>query len=116
MTVDDPDKRARTAERIAEVRARFLDGLAERVGALAAIARRCDNDDAAARVAAFDELRLGLHNLAGGAPILGLSSLGQRAAEVEARVLAARKDGRPLSRDTAEDLASDIESLASISN
>lgn len=111
MTTDDDQARLRTAERIAAVRTRFIAGLGERTAALADLARTAAGPDAAAASAAGDSLRLGLHNLAGAAPTLGLVALGRRAAALEKRVIAARfKDSR-LPADVAAEIARDVAAL-----
>jgi HPt (histidine-containing phosphotransfer) domain-containing protein len=112
MTTDDDQARLRTEERIAAVRARFLAGLGDRAAQLAEAARAAAGPDAAAAASAGDSLRLGLHNLAGASPTLGLLNLGRRAAALEKRVIALRgEDGRLQPRDS-EELVREILALA----
>ncbi|WP_245479523.1 Hpt domain-containing protein [Hansschlegelia zhihuaiae] len=111
MTTDNEQARARTAQRIAAVRARFLAGLGDRLAQLAEAAHAASGPDAAAAAAAGDSLRLGLHNLAGASPTLGLLELGRRAAQLEKRVIASRVAGGGLPSDASGELVRDILAL-----
>ncbi|MFC3693017.1 Hpt domain-containing protein [Chenggangzhangella methanolivorans] len=109
---DDTDGvKRRTSERIAEVRARFASGLGQRAEALSALARGAASADRSVADKAADDLRLGLHNLAGGAPTLGLADLGKAAAALEKRLIAERLADGGLELSVAERLAGDIERL-----
>lgn len=111
MTPPDDSSRRRAAERIAIVRARFVETLPAKLAALCEFARRAAGDDVAAAVRAGDALRLGLHNLSGGAPTLGFADVGARARSLEKRFIAARlSDGR-IDRATADRLAAEIEGV-----
>lgn len=113
MNDEAEEARRRTSERIAEVRARFAAGLTERVNALSALAMTAGGADRAAAAEAFGGLRLGLHNLAGGAPTLGLPALGRAAATLEKRLIAARCPDGGLDAETAAALARDVAVLPS---
>ncbi len=115
MSAEDEDVRAKVARRIAEVRAKFLANLRGRSAELSALARAAGDPADADAGKARDALRLGLHNLVGAAPTLGLQALGRRAAELEARVMSSPALGAGgLDAATAEALARDIESLADV--
>lgn len=114
MMSEDKDRAARASERVAAVRARFVDGLPRKVEALAELADRAASPDAGAASAAADGLRLGLHNLAGGAPTLGLPDLGAKAAALERRLIAARRPDGSLDPETAGALAAEIMALAEL--
>lgn len=112
---DDKDGlRRRTSERIAEVRARFSAGLGRKVEALTELALAAGGGDRQAAAAAADNLRLGLHNLAGGAPTLGLGPLGDAAAALEKRLAAERLADGGLEPTVARLLATSIERLAEL--
>jgi HPt (histidine-containing phosphotransfer) domain-containing protein len=111
MMTEDDQARLRTAERIAAVRSRFLAGLAERTKTLAELALAAAGPDPASAAAAGDGLRLGLHNLAGAAPTLGLVALGRRAASLEKRVIAERSEDGRLSAPVAAEIARDVKAL-----
>lgn len=112
MKASDERARARTRERIAEVRERFVAGLGARVLALSDLAREAAGDDPVAASAAADSLRLGLHNLAGGAPTLGLTAVGKTAAALERRLIDERLGDGRLPESAAADLAIEIAALA----
>ena len=112
MTSDGEDVRARTAARIAEVRVRFEAGLGGRLAALGDLAFQAAGQDPVAAAAASDSLRLGLHNLAGGAPTLGLTKVGRRAAALERFLIDERSGDGRISPKAAAELASAIAGLA----
>lgn len=114
MTDDPEGLKRRTSERIAEVRARFAAGLGARTEALSALAREAGGADRVRAAVAADELRLGLHNLAGGAPTLGLAALGETAAALEKRLVAGRSPDGGLEAALAGDLEEDIRTLATL--
>lgn len=113
MSDEAEDARRRTSERIAEVRARFAAGLTERARTLAELAWTAGGADRVAAAEAFCGLRLGLHNLAGGAPTLGLPALGRAAATLEKRLIAARSPDGGLDAEAAAALAHDVAGLPS---
>lgn len=112
---DDTDGlKRRTSDRIAEVRARFSAGLGQKVEALTALALSAGAEDRRAAATAADNLRLGLHNLAGGAPTLGLGPLGEAAAALEKRLAAERLPDGGLDAGVARALAASIERLSGL--
>lgn len=112
MKPEDESARARTAERIAEVRGRFVAGLDARLAALCDLAHAAASADPVAASAAADSLRLGLHNLAGGAPTLGLTEVGRRAAGLERLLIEERSGDGRISAKAAAELAAAIEGLS----
>jgi hypothetical protein len=112
---DDPEGlKRRTSERIAEVRARFAAGIGARAQALAGLAGTAGAADREAAAKAAEDLRLGLHNLAGGAPTLGLAVLGQAAAALEKRLVAQRLPDGGLAGGVADELAAEIGKLPAL--
>lgn len=108
MTPPEDTPQQRAADRIAIVRARFFDALPDKLASLCDFAHRAAGDDVADAVKAGDALRLGLHNLSGGAPTLGFAELGALARDLEKRFIAARlSDGR-IDRETADRLSAEI--------
>lgn len=108
MTPPDDTPENRAAARIAIVRARFVTMLPQRVEALCELARRAASEDLAEAKEAGDAVRLGLHNLSGGAPTLGFTELGRRARDLERRFIAARRADGGVNVKIAEDLAREI--------
>ncbi len=106
----DPERLAAT-ERIAQVRARFLEKLPARLEGLVALAAKAggDADDAPD---AREALRIGLHNLSGSAPTLGLVEIGRRAGEIERRVISRQLPNGALAPTVASEVARDISVLA----
>lgn len=111
MVDDIEGAKRRTSERIAQVRERFAAGLGARKEALCALARTAGGTDRDAAAKATDELRLGLHNLAGGAPTLGLTALGEAAAELEKLLVMKKLPDGGLDASIADELAVAIEAL-----
>ncbi len=95
------------SDSIAGIRARFVEGFAERAHDLSMLARQAGQPNGAA---ARQTLRLKLHNLVGSAPTIGLPALGLRIAEIEA-ALASAPPGS-LDARLAHRLASEIGALA----
>lgn len=114
MDDDREGLKRRTSERIAEVRARFAAGIGAKAQTLAALARTAGGADRAAAAKASEELRLGLHNLAGGAPTLGLSDLGEAAAVLEKRLVAERLSDGGVETAEATAIAEGIEKLPTL--
>ncbi|WP_271169771.1 Hpt domain-containing protein [Hansschlegelia plantiphila] len=106
-TSDHGAARARLSDSIAGIRARFVEGFAERAHELSALAREAGQPDGAS---ARQTLRLKLHNLVGSAPTIGLPALGLRITQIEA-ALASAPPGS-LDARLANRLAGEIEALA----
>jgi HPt (histidine-containing phosphotransfer) domain-containing protein len=100
------DPKEELAQRIAIVRQRFVDSLPEKAGEMAALAQRAVAADGEP---ARHALRLKLHNIAGSAPTIGLVTLGLRASELEAEVMASPEG--PFAPDRAAKLSAALGAL-----
>ena len=108
----DADPRAWIAERLAAVRRRFLEGFSGRRSELIGLLEIAATGEGDAAAAALDDLRRGLHSLAGSAPTLGLTEIGAWARALEARLAdGPRTDGR-LDGAAARRLQTDIATFA----
>lgn len=108
----DPERLAAT-ERIAQVRARFLANLPARLEGLAALALKAGGDAPEAQEAR-EALRIGLHNLSGSAPTLGLVEIGRLAGEIERRVISKQLPNGGLAPPVASEVAHDVSALGDV--
>jgi HPt (histidine-containing phosphotransfer) domain-containing protein len=100
------DPKEELAQRIAIVRQRFVESLPDKAGEMAKLAQRAVAPDGEP---ARHALRLKLHNIAGSAPTIGLATLGQRASELEAEVMASPEG--PFAPERAARLAAALGAL-----
>ncbi|WP_020178291.1 Hpt domain-containing protein [Methylopila sp. M107] len=110
MTDPESTERQRAQARVAEIRSRFVAGLDDRLAELSELARSTGGPDGKD---AWDRLRLGLHNLSGAAPTLGLADLGRGAGEIEEIAIGRRRPDGGLSADDAGHVAELVLALGS---
>jgi HPt (histidine-containing phosphotransfer) domain-containing protein len=112
MTSAKEEAKEGVLKRIAAVKARFVAGLSARTDELSGLATQAAASDPDMAAGARDALRIGLHNLSGAAPTLGLHELGRRASELEADLMS-QPAGR-IDPAFAEALAIEIAALAEL--